>query len=139
MRAPLPSAPVLRRLGVSLVASVALVVRGIGFTGAGKEKRQYPAAVEGVTPRPGDLELRQDKISADLAPGYTGVLVLDGVEVPEEDTYRVEALNSLELRPQPGSDFNHIAPGPHRVRLLYWRIGEPPDRARSYTWTFSLH
>lgn len=129
----------LRKVVISLIAAGAVVGLANGFSGSTKEKRPLPAAVESVSPRPGDLDLRQVELSADLAPGYTGVLFLDGREIAEDDLHRVDALNSLTLRPQPDSEFRELAPGAHKATVVYWRIGQSREEAASHSWSFTLH
>lgn len=98
-----------------------------------------PAEVETVTPEGGNLDLRQVTVSADLAPGYTGYLQIDGVEVPEDDLQRVPALNQIILRPGPDSDYAEFRPGSHCATVVYRRIGQPEEQPRSYRWCFALH
>ncbi|MDQ4133591.1 MAG: hypothetical protein M3179_10395 [Actinomycetota bacterium] len=98
-----------------------------------------PAEVETVTPEGGNLDLRQVTIAADLAPGYTGYLEIDGVEVPEDDLQRVAALNQIILRPGPDSDYVELDPGSHCATVVYRRIGQPQEQPRSYRWCFVLH
>ncbi len=98
-----------------------------------------PAAVEAVSPQGGGLDLRQATIAADLAPGYTGYLMLDGVEVPDDDLQRVDALNSVTLRPTIDSDYLELAPGQHCASVVYRRIGDPLETSESFRWCFKLH
>ena len=98
-----------------------------------------PAAVEAVTPQGGNLDLRQVTISADLAPGYTGYLTLDGVEIPADDVRFELALNSLTLIPGPDSDYRQLQPGNHCAGVVYWAIGQNRDLGKSHTWCFRLH
>jgi hypothetical protein len=98
-----------------------------------------PAAVENVSPAGGNLDLRQVTIAADLAPGLTGYLTLDGVEVPGDDLVFVPALNSITLTPQPESDYKELSPGQHCAAVVYWPIGQNRASANSYTWCFRLH
>ena len=95
--------------------------------------------MEAVYPQGGDLDLRQVTILADLAPGYTGGLLIDGREVVEDDLQHVDALNQVILKPQPDSDFRTLSPGRHCATVLYRRTGQPPDEALPYRWCFSLH
>ncbi len=92
-------------------------------------------AVESVNPANG--EILQNAITADLRNDLTGVLVIDDVEVPEDQTNRVEELGQVSFRPGPGTDVVRFEPGPHTVTVLFWAQGEDrpahPDR---YTWTF---
>lgn len=130
-----------RRIVMSLIAAVA--VGGFIFAFSAPEQEEVgplPPAVERVFPPGGDLDLRQTTISADLAPGYTGYLLVDGVEVPRDDLQIVPALNSITLVPLPGSDYEELAPGPHCVTVVYNRIGEPESEgAGRFRWCFRLH
>ncbi len=125
---------------MGLIAAAA--IGGIVYTFSAPTRQapaQFPAAVEAVSPAGGDLDLRQVTISADLAAGYTGYLTLDGVEVPEDDLHRVDALNTVTLRPQPDSDYLQLQPGPHCAGVVYWPIGRPRDEGSTYRWCFRLH
>ena len=97
-----------------------------------------PAAIESVSPLPGNLELRQVPVVADLAPGYTGYLAIDGVEVPEDQTVFVPALNTVTLTPSAGSDFGTFQPGNHCATIFYRLIGQPRESSASWQWCFRL-
>ena len=129
-----------RRIVMTLILAVAVG----GFVFVFSEPKQElipdrPPEVEAVYPDGGNLDLRQVTIVADLAPGYTGYLLLDGVEVPRDDVQFVDALNTLTLRPQPGSDYEVLRPGPHCATAVYRRIGEPESESSNYRWCFRLH
>lgn len=130
----------LRRLIMTAIAAAA--VGGIVFAFSGptqEDEPNMPDAIESVFPLSGNLELRQVAITADLAPGYTGYLAVDGNEVPEDDVQFVLALNSLTLTPQPGSDFETFEPGSHCATVFYRQIGQPRENSSSYRWCFRLH
>ena len=130
----------LRRIIMTLIAAVA--VGGIVFAFSGPTQTDddnLPPAVEAVFPVSGNLELRQAAIYADLAPGYTGYLAIDGNEVPEDDVQFVDALNSLTLKPGPGSDFAVLEPGSHCATVFYRQIGQPRANSASFRWCFRLH
>ena len=121
---------------------LALAIGGIVFAFSAPTRKDpvgKPAAVESVTPPSGDLDLRQTTISADLAPGYTGYLTLDGVEIAEDDLRRVDALNSITLVPQPDSDYRVLQPRRYCASVVYWPIGQTRADANSYQWCFNLH
>lgn len=129
-----------KRLIMGILAAVA--IGGIVFTFSAPKRNVpgRPAAVEGVTPLGGDLDLRQVTLSADLAPGYQGYLLLDRVEIPQDDLQFVLALNTITLKPLPGSDYSQLAPGRHCASVIYYPIGQTRDAATgSYTWCFQLH
>lgn len=130
----------LKRLAMGLIAIAAVGGIVYSFSGpTGEDTAKLPAAIEAVSPSGGDLDLRQTTISADLAPGYTGYLTWDGIEIPEDDLQRVAALNTVTLRPQPDSDYLTLEPGPHCAGVVYWRIGQRPEDGSSYRWCFRLH
>ena len=129
-----------RRLIMSLIAAVAVGGLVFAFSGPTQDDApDLPAAVESVFPVGGNLELRQVNVVADLAPGYTGYLVIDGNEVPEDDVQFVAALNSLTLRPQPGSDFETLEAGSHCATVFYRQIGQPRTNSSAFRWCFRLH
>ena len=130
----------LRRLIMTLVAAVAVGGLVFAFSGPTQtDDSNLPPAVEAVFPVSGNLELRQAQIYADLAPGYTGYLAIDGREVPEDDVQFVDALNTVTLRPGPGSDFTTLEAGSHCATVFYRQIGQPRANSTSYRWCFRLH
>ena len=139
-RLPAPRSSLAQRVVLSLIVAAAVAGLVYVFTSpTGSEEPAKPSAVESVTPRGGDLDLRQVTIAADLAPGYTGYLMMDGVEVPEDDLQHVDALNQVILRPSEGSQYRELRPGRHCAAVVYRLIGEPREQSSSYRWCFSLH
>ncbi len=121
---------------------VAAAVGGLVFAFTApdpKNDEPKPEAIEMVFPQPGDRDLRQTTIVADLAPGYTGYLLMDGVEVPQDDIQFVDAINTVTLKPTEVSDYRTLSSGTHCVTVVYRRIGEPRDQSISYRWCFSIH
>lgn len=97
---------------------------------------ELPAAVESVFPSGGNLELRQTTIIADLASGYLGYLMLDGIELPPDQVRLVEGLNRLEFTPEPGGDID--LRGRHCAAVVYWTVTQTRDDGRAYRWCFNL-
>ncbi len=129
------------RLGGSLLVAAALVLIVIGFAQAetGTPKVTLPEGIEFVFPTPGAIERRQAEVGADLAPGFTGALVIDGVRIPPDQLRIDNALNVVAFQARPGTDIEEFAPGPRRVTVIYWRIvdGEA-NGSRSFSWSFTL-
>lgn len=128
-------------VGVLLgVASLTAVLLSSTDTSRVSETESSPvrrgAEVESVNPQDG--EILQDAITADLRDDLTGVLVIDGVEVPEDQTDRVEPLGQVSFRPGPGKDIVRFEPSEiHQVTVLYWAQGkERPRSPGSFSWTF---
>jgi hypothetical protein len=126
-------------MGFLLAAAIGGIVFAFSAPTRTDTPAPRPAAIESVTPPGGDLDLRQTTISADLAPGYTGYLTIDGVEVAEDDLTRVDALNSITLSPQPDSDYRVLQPRRYCAGVVYWPIGLTRNDASSYQWCFNLH
>ena len=125
---------------MTLIAAAAVGGLVFAFSGPTQEKGTAPPpAIESVFPLSGNLELRQVSIVADLAPGYTGYLAIDGNEVPEDDIQIVAALNRVSLKPGPGSDFATLEPGSHCATIFYRQIGQPRANSATYRWCFRLH
>jgi len=131
---------VLRRLIMTLIAAVAVGGLVFAFSGPTQDDGpELPPAVESVFPLSGNLELRQVTIVADLAPGYTGFLAIDGNEVPEDDIRFEPALNTVTLRPGPDSDFATLEAGSHCATVFYRQIGQPRTNSAAFRWCFRLH
>ncbi len=125
---------------MTLIAAAAVGGLVFAFSGPTQESGPgRPEAIESVFPVSGNLELRQVAIFADLAPGYTGYLAIDGNEVPEDQVQFVDALNTLTLKPGPDNDFGALEPGNHCATVFYYQIGQPRVNAVSYRWCFRLH
>ena len=146
---------------VSLVIGIglALVTRGLMIGVTGDERAGLPPLIEEVNPVPqAEQALSQTSVFVDLVSGYTGTLVIDGVEIPTVD---VSALADRNLRPgeqvtvpaatvyAPGNATLTFVPGEgaaitefdegeHEVTVLYWALDETPQQARRFTWTFNV-
>lgn len=124
-------------IGIALLTVVNLGVVLLSASDTEPGGRRLPESVEGVFPGPGELVGLQETISADLRDDLTGVLVLDGVEVPEDQLDRVEPLGQVSFRPGGGKELRRLEPGTHTVVVLYWpQRTERPAEPSSYGWSF---
>jgi hypothetical protein len=127
-----------------IVLGVVLLVLNLGIvvlseSDTSPEGRTFPNAIDTVSPRPGELIRPQDTITADLRSDLTGVLVIDGAEVPEDQTERVAPLGLLSFRPGPDQDLERFEPGTHTAAVRYWPQGKPrPESPAAYSWTFRV-
>jgi hypothetical protein len=118
-----------------LAAAVSLGAIAIDSTDTTRVGESPREAIDSVNPAPG--EILQDAITADLRNDLTGVLVIDGIEVPEDQLDRVEPLGQVSFRPGPGKDVVRFQPGVHTVVVLFWEQGKArPASPESYSWTF---
>ena len=99
------------------------------------------SAVEFLIPNRGATAVRQAEIGIDLAPGWTGVLIVNGVEIPEDQLRRVAAENQVFFRPAEGQEIEAFAPGRVAVTAIIWRPvdGETRESGRRFvSWEFRV-
>ena len=131
----------LRRIVLSLLVAVGVAGLIFAFTEAESEPPTVTIpGVESVSPRPGSLALRQDRIIADLQSGFDGILQIDGVEIPDDQLQRTIELGIVSFAPGPEKEFERLAPGRHRVRVVFWPVSEGRGESnRTYEWFFNVH
>ena len=129
--------------------TVLLVVAGIvainllvaaTVIGGRDEGPALPSNIEAVIPAPGAGMLAQDAVGADLTDTFTGVLVIDGVEIPEDQLQINKPLGEVGFRPGAGKDIVRLEEGLHSATIIYWpQDRSREDAARSFTWSFRAH
>ena len=120
---------VLANLGILLLAS----------TDTSQSSLQpLPNEIESISPERGQLTGLVDTIIVDLRDDMSGVLVVDGVEIPEDQLERVVGLQQVIFRPGPGKEFSRFRGGDNTVVVKYWRgrLQDRPANPYSYGWTF---
>jgi hypothetical protein len=124
-------------VGVVVVVVLNLGVLLLSQSDTQPQGRTLPSTIDSVSPGPGELARLQDTITADLRDDLTGVLVLDGQEVPEDQLDRVVPLAEVSFRPGSDKDLARFEPGLHNVAVYYWPQGkERPTRPGVYSWSF---
>lgn len=154
---------VLLRLGGGLlvIGAIALIVFGFASARTGQEELTDDPAVEQVLPSPNSpLVPPQSQIVLDLVPGYRGVLIVDGRELPTYDLVSTggpadpspsatfanpgldaqydPALSTVTFTPGEGATIEMLAPGRHNVTGVFWRVDQSREEARSVTWGFNV-
>ena len=131
-----------RRLVPAAIAVVALGVFVFAFTlGRGTTDIGATAdAVEQLLPARGTQVLRQSEIGIDLAPEWTAVLIVDGIEIPEDQLRRVDAQNQVFFTAGPGMEIEELPAGTVQVTALIWRpvAGETRADADRVLWSFQV-
>ena len=100
---------------VAIVVIALLVVVNLGIVlavssdtaRAGRERLPDDRRV--VTPEPGELAGLVDDVSVDLRNDLTGVLVIDGVEIPEDQLDRVETSDQSRSGRAPSKDLTRFS------------------------------
>lgn len=125
----------LTALGITV--AVGLIVAGFRIAET-DEAVTLPPEVQSITPAVGSLIRPQGHITIDLADAYTGVLSLDGVEIPEDQVQRTVELGRISFRPGPTGDMERFEVGEHRVTVEYWRRTETRADSSSFSWAFRV-
>lgn len=147
-------------LVVSFIVAIGImfVLRGVLVGVTGDDRADLPDQIEQVDPVPDAVRvLAQTRVFVDLAAGYTGRFVIDGVEI---ETVGIDEIGSgqvepgqqvdippvtiyepgnatLTFVPSAGAPIEEFGEGVHEATVIFWRIEDGPARARSYTWTFN--
>ena len=157
-----------RRIDVKLLLAsfgiavgIFVVILGINSSVTGREQQQLPDAIEDIDPIRGATQMpQQTRIFVDLLPGYGAALVLNGVEletvsladigsadsVPkpgEQVSLPLTAIlepgnNTLTYTPVEGGPIERFDTGANTATVYYWPIADGRERARSYTWVFTV-
>lgn len=144
---------------VALLLGFTFVARGVLVGITGDERADLPEFVESVEPVPEAVQTpNQSNVFVDLAEGFTGVLVIDGVEIETVDLAQLGAVDvepgqqvevppvtryepgnaTLTFTPSPGAPITEFEDGEHTVEVIYWRVEDGRRFARSFTWTFNV-
>jgi hypothetical protein len=145
-----------------IAAGLMLVVWGVTVAITGDDGIDRPEAIESVQPVENAVQvLQQERIVVDLAAGYEGRLILDGVELPTtvigqsdvdpnvqaQPGQQVELPTTaifdpgnavLSFQPTTGAPVETLEQGTREATVVYWKTEEGPEQARIYTWTFEV-
>lgn len=116
----------------------ALGLLALGFTVSESGEKELPTAVQSITPSEGALISPQGSVGADLADDHTGVLVIDGTEVPLDQLTIVEPLGQVYFRPGEGLSLSAFEAGTHRVSVVYWPKAQSREESSAFTWQFRV-
>jgi hypothetical protein len=148
----------------SMVIAAGLVLVGFGIivSVTGDEASNLPDEIESVVPVTDAVQvLSQSNVVVDLQTGYTGVLIIDGVELATIDLFEVDEAAELDLEPgrqvslppatvyeggnatltftpSEGAPIEEFTSGRHEVQVVFWPVEEGRSSASSYTWVFNV-
>ena len=145
---------------VSLVIAVCLVAIGVALSISitGRAAENLPAEIEQIDPVPAAVRVpSQTSVFVDLLAGYTGVLVVDGLELRTVNIEDLQDKNkpgqqitlppttiyepgnaTLSFKPADGADVKEFTQGEHVIKVIYWKLIEGRGSAREFTWTFNV-
>jgi hypothetical protein len=94
--------------------------------------------VEQLIPDRGSEILAQEAVGIDLAPGYTGILILNGIEIPEDQLNRRNGVDEILYRPSEDDAAVEYEAGENCVVALVWPAAETRFEARTISWCFNV-
>ena len=122
------------------LAAVNLIIYAFLVGGRSDEGQAMPVAIERVIPEPGNVIAAQTEIGADLNDQYTGVLEIDGKEIPLDQLRIVDSLGQVFFRPGPDKEFARLPEGNNRATIVYWPQDKTEAEAgKSFTWQFKVN
>lgn len=130
------------RVVVSVLLASAFAIFYVAFTSSVDHKTvdSTNPRVVSVRPGPNELALRQDRIFAELDKAYTGVLIIDGREIPEDQLDHSEGLNTVGFSPGPGTEIGALQPGHRCASVVFWATTSSREAsAQSYDWCWTVH
>jgi hypothetical protein len=147
-------------LVVSLIIAICLVAMGVALaiSVTGRAAEHLPAAIEQIDPVPAAVRVpAQTSVFVDLQAGYTGIFIVDGLELKTVNIENLQDKNkpgqqinlppttiyepgnaTLTFKPVPGAPIKEFTQGQHVVKLVYWKVIEGQNTASEFTWTFNV-
>ncbi len=137
-----------------IAAGLALIVWGFFTAITGDEGVERPLAIESVSPVENAVQvLQQERVAVNLEFGYEAVLILDGIELETTNIGQLEAQPGEQIALPPTAIFDpgnavisfipnenaaitELTQGRHTARVVYWRLDEGRENAKSYNWSF---
>lgn len=95
--------------------------------------------VDNLIPRRNSQVPQQSSIGIDLAPGWTGTLVLNGVEIPEDELQKTPQIGVIEYTPGPNKTVPRFRTGQNCVNAIIWQLKDGRGVAdRNIPWCFEV-
>jgi hypothetical protein len=142
-----------------IAAGLVLVILGFQSSVTGRKALALPPTIEDIDPVRGAVRVpAQTEVFVDLLAGYTGVLIIDGIELKTVDRSDLSIANpvpgqqvslpattiyekgnaTLTFVPTKGAAIESFTQGTHTATVVFWKVLESRQRSQSYTWTFSV-
>ncbi len=123
-------------LGLLGVTFIVIVVGSVLILPEGTPT-SLPGPVRELSPRDGDLVLRQAKIEFRTDPAYRASFVIDGVSIPDDEVITMAGTGIHVYQPGPGKTIEEWTPGFHVVEAAWDTVSGLPDPG-SITWSFRV-
>ena len=131
-------------VAIGLIVALNLAWFGYRATDTSTAADKRPAAVDLVFPAEDSVVRPQETVGFDLRDDLVGVLLLDGVRIPEDQYEGDRAVGQVFWRPGEGKEFRELPEGPHQATAEYWAATKTEEEATAanevfaYTWRFTV-
>lgn len=142
----------------SLVIAGGLLLIAWGLTSAitGNEGVDRPDEIESLSPVENAVQvLQQERVFVDLEFGFEAELEIDGILLPTTRIGEIEAEPGeqvsipptavfdagnavISFQPSEGAPIETFTEGRHTARVIFWKIEDGREFARSYSWSFDV-
>ena len=147
-----------RRIGIAalLILAVVILVKGTQRAETSLDVMDRDPVIVTQSPLPGSIVVHQTELGVELAVGYDGTLVVNGVEIPDDQLIgavdastltpeqlaqfgvRPNGRNRLFFDPAPGKVVDKLPEGTNVVTVYYHRDRLPEVDKGTVTWTFTV-
>lgn len=95
--------------------------------------------VDELIPQRNASVVQQQTVGIDLIPTWTGVLVIDGTEIPQDQLQITPELGLIQFTPNEGLAVEQLRAGTNTVSAIVWPRSESRETAaRTIAWTFEV-
>lgn len=133
------------KIGAVVVLAVAITLFGIAirsFEDGGDDpvlNDGDAAVVENLLPRRNAQVPQQSNVGIDLLTGWDGVLVINGVIIPEDQLQVTPEIGLIEFTPGDGKAVEALEPGQNCVSAVIWKIADGRGVSdRTIPWCFDV-
>jgi hypothetical protein len=125
---------------LALVVNLVIVL-GMSSDTSDQGKQAVNRDIEQVSPAPGSIVNPLDDVVVRLRGGLTGVLVINGKRLPEDQLTIDNATSTITFRPDAGKELETLPAGTNDAAVLFWKQTEPEPPAGerdSFRWSFRV-
>jgi hypothetical protein len=95
--------------------------------------------VDDLIPQRNAQVVQQQTVGIDLIPTWTGVLVIDGTEIPQDQLQVTQEIGLIQYTPNEGQAVEQLLAGTNTVDAIVWPLAESRETAaRTISWTFEV-
>lgn len=94
--------------------------------------------VETLIPQRNAQVPQQSSVGIDLASDWTGVLVINGDEIPEDELQITDELGLIQYTPGPDKAVEQLQTGVNTITAVVWPRSQSREAAQNITWTIEV-